>query len=147
MIRPSQPAQQALTLLDETVTIRVADLYEYLFRRRGGSTMPDLNQATTVKRAKRGYRRISMLLKVSEYETIAQIAEQESRTPDQQAAHMLRKLLIELQTEAIRRGYKEAVDRRVEGERLQGWMDSEPEADASEDEAETYTAEPFTPER
>jgi hypothetical protein len=58
--------------------------------------MPDLSQATSVKRVKRGYRRVSMMLKVSEYDVIAQMAEQENRTPDQQAAYMLRRLLSDL---------------------------------------------------
>jgi hypothetical protein len=63
--------------------------------------MPDLNQATSVKRAKRGYRRVSMLIKTSDYEMLSKMAEEESRTPDQQAAFLLRLKLQELYDQAI----------------------------------------------
>lgn len=97
-------------VLNETVTLRVADLYDFLTRKE--QPMPDLNQATSVKKVKRGYRRVSMLLKLEEYNAIAGMAEQESRTPDQQAAYMLKRMLSELQVESIRGAYREAEDRR-----------------------------------
>lgn len=81
--------------LEQTVTIPVVDLYDFLTRRKD-DPMPDLNQATSVKRVKRGYRKVSMTLRLHEYETLSRIAERETRTPDQQAAHMMRDLIKEL---------------------------------------------------
>lgn len=86
------------SLLDLTVTIPVVDLYDFLMREE--RPMPDLNQATSVKRAKRGYRTVRMTLATREYEALAKMAEVETRTPDQQAAHMLRALMSNLENNA-----------------------------------------------
>lgn len=98
-------------LLNQTVTIPVVDLYDFLTRRKD-DPMPDLNQATTVKRVKRGYRKVSMMLTVGEFEMLSKMAELETRSPDQQAAHMMRRMLVELQSEAIKTAYRDAEQRR-----------------------------------
>lgn len=81
--------------IEETVTVSVADLYDYLSR-HVEEPMPDTNATTSVKKMKRGWRRLSMSLRVHEYDLLAKIAEEESRTPDQQAAYLLRQKLAEM---------------------------------------------------
>ena len=93
-------------LAEQTVTVPLLDLYDLLMRKERPMTEPK------TKATKRGYRRVSMLLPVQEYDLIARMAEREERTPDQQATHMVRQLLRELHVEAIRTAYTEAVDRR-----------------------------------
>lgn len=84
--------------IEETVTVSVADLYDYLSRHTGHEEepMPDTNAATTVKKVKRGWRRVSMNLRLAEYDLLARMAEEEERTPDQQAAFLLRQKLNEM---------------------------------------------------
>jgi hypothetical protein len=88
-----RPLYPPMELLTQTVTIAVTDLYDLLTRKE--TPMPELTRATTVSRTKRGYRRISMTLKLAEWEIIARMAEVEDRTPDQQALHMLRRLIAQ----------------------------------------------------
>lgn len=45
------------------------------------------------RRAKRGYRKVTLTLRVSDYALLEQIADDEQREPGQQAAFMLRTLL------------------------------------------------------
>lgn len=84
--------------------------------------MPDFDNASTsdmhdVARPKaktrRGFRRLSLVIRTAEYDLIAKIAEEEQREPAQQAAFMLRRLLVELEAEAIKGVYREAEDRRA----------------------------------
>jgi hypothetical protein len=104
------PLPLPLSLSQETVTVPLLDLYDLLTRRtRKELPVPDLTRATTVKKAKRGYRRLSMTIMVAEYNLIAAMAQQEDRSPEQQALHMLRQLLKELHAEAIKAGYRESV--------------------------------------
>jgi len=95
-------------LLDLTVTIPVVDLYDLLTREE--IPMPT---APNQPKTKRGYRRLSFVVKLAEYDLLSQIAEAESRTPDQQALWFLRRAFSEVQTEAIRGAYREALNRRM----------------------------------
>jgi hypothetical protein len=95
-------------LLDLTVTIPVVDLYDLLTREE--IPMPTAPNQT---KTKRGYRRLSFVVKLAEYDLLSQIAEAESRTPDQQALWFLRRAFSEVQTEAIRGAYREALNRRI----------------------------------
>ena len=108
------PRKPTLTPADETVTVRVSDLYDYMRRHASLEElpMPDTNSATTVKKVKRGFRKVSMTLRVQEYEMLAQMAAEEERTADQQAAYLLRQKLSELSVEAIKGAYREAEARR-----------------------------------
>lgn len=103
------------SLLDLTVTIPVVDLYDFLTKEE--NPMPT---APNQPKTKRGYRRVSFVVKLSEYELLSQIADAESRTPDQQALWFLRRAFTEVQSEAIRGAYREAENRRVLDERLSG---------------------------
>lgn len=97
----------------DTITIPLVDLYDFLTRKE--RPMPEPTQTTTTRKTKRGYRRLSVLLKSSDYNMIAGMAEDENRTAEQQAAHMLHKMLIELQADVIRTAYRQAEDRRLNG--------------------------------
>lgn len=122
--RPSSELRASTDLRRETVTVTLLDLYDLLMRaQRKDRAMPDLNNATTTKTTKRGYRRISMTLKLAEYEVIAKMAEAEDRTPDQQALHMLRRLIGELHVEAIKSAYREAEARRADDAEWEGDAD------------------------
>jgi hypothetical protein len=85
--------QTSLAILEETVTVRVADLYDLLTRKGLMMTEPK------ARPAKRGYRTISMALPVKEYEYLSRLAEEQTRTPAQQALYLLRQ---RLQTDAIK---------------------------------------------
>jgi hypothetical protein len=79
--------------------------------------MPDFEKATTTRRtAKRGYRRVSFLLKTNEYEVLDKMAEGESRTADQQAMYLLRLAMRERAVQAIKGAVMEAEDRRRDSE-------------------------------
>ena len=96
MLVPRSPDE----LLEATVTILVADLYDYLTRHEE-EPMPDMDKATTVRKVKRGWRRVSMNLRLQEYDFLARMAEDQERTPDQQAAYLLRQKLEEINDEAL----------------------------------------------
>lgn len=74
--------------------------------------MPDLNKATSVTRAKRGYRTVRMVLPVNVYDLLTKIGEMSFRTPDQQAAYYVNQALSDVQADAIRMAIREAEDRR-----------------------------------
>jgi hypothetical protein len=93
--RPRLLRESDLRLLEQHVTIPVTDLYDLLTRK--DRAMPDLNNATTVGRAKRGYRTVKMTLKLNEWEFLSDLADAEDRTPDQQALHLLRQIIKEHQ--------------------------------------------------
>lgn len=115
--RNPSPMSPLVSLLQETVTVPLLDLYELLMRAQSAESAERKDPQMTAPKTqatKRGYRRLSMVLKVAEYEMIAAMAEQEDRTADQQALHMVRRLLSELQVEAIKDGYRQAVSRRQE---------------------------------
>jgi hypothetical protein len=78
--------------------------------------MPELSKATSVKRAPKGFRTIKMTVPSAVYALLTRIAETESRTPDQQAAHFLRMKLSEVQVDAIKDAYNGAVAGRVASE-------------------------------
>jgi hypothetical protein len=104
-------SRSALASNEDTVTVAVADLYDFL-NRHMEEPMPELEKATTTRKLKRGWRKISMNLRVAEYDTLAKMAEEEERTPDQQAAYLLRQKLSDLAVDAIKAAYREAEDRR-----------------------------------
>lgn len=89
---PAPPT--SLAILEETVTVRVADLYELLTRKGLPMTEPK------TRGTKRGYRRVSMMLSVAEYNRLAAQAEEQTRTPDQQALFLLRRVLTDTDTNA-----------------------------------------------
>lgn len=91
MLVPKRPR----ATIEDTVTVSVADLYDFINRHKE-EPMPDLNAATSVKKVKRGWRRLSMSLRVHEYDLLSKMAEEESRSPDQQAAYLLRQKLNEM---------------------------------------------------
>jgi len=84
--------------------------------------MPDFEQAETSHanpakpHSKRGHRRVTFLLKTSEYAALDAMAEAESRTADQQAMHLLRLAMRELEVRAIKDAVQDAEDRRRDGE-------------------------------
>jgi hypothetical protein len=63
-------------------------------------------------RAARGFRRVSFTVRVNEYELLSRLAEQQSRTPDQQALYFLRQALLEVESVSYRAAYREAEARR-----------------------------------
>lgn len=65
-------------------------------------------QKTPRRVARRGFRRVSLMLRTKEYEYLATLAEEQDRTPDQQAAHLLRLKLQDV-------GYERAEQASLEG--------------------------------
>ena len=90
---PAPPSP--LAILDETVTVPVADLYDLLTRKE--RPMPETNRSP---RAPRGFRRVTVTLPSDIYRLLEGMAREESRSPEQQAAFMLRRVFSELAEEA-----------------------------------------------
>ena len=138
-----------LAVADEpTVTIRVSDLYYYMLRKTDGPTkeipMPDFANADaeptqtqargTRRAAKRGYRKLALTIRVAEYDLLEKMAEEEQRSPDQQAAYLLRQKLRDLEVEAIKLTYREAEERREDAGAPDGQYLDEIEADLEAEE-------------